>query len=240
MRIHLILALVCLTASPWAAAALQFEQTTIEKDAKPTDEHLEYRFKFKVTGPREVTIKEIRALCDCLTLRADKSTYRAGESGVIHVKLQLGALEGEVAKSFNVITDDPAGGRLLMRCVARIPSLVEVSEIVTRWHIGEPPRAKTVTVQITGEEPLFISSVKATGTNVTPSFKEILPGKRYEITLSPKHTAKREAGMVKIETSSAIKKYAQRFLYFQIIPDRTKPRTLQSPHSCVVPSAIRR
>ncbi len=202
-------------------AALEFEKTTVERNAKPEDTELLYQFKFKVTGDAPVTIKEFRALCDCLKIDSDRQTYKEGETGVVTVKLQIGTFEGTLVKSFNVITDDAKDQRTLLRCVANLPKVFEISALVTSWNVGESPSSKTVNLKILVGASMGLTAVKATGNNVVATLKEIEPDRSYQISLTPNSTAKSEIGLVNIETTSPIKKYARCLIYFNILPDRT-------------------
>lgn len=213
--------LAVLGFSSFIHAALEFEKTTVERNAKPEDTELLYQFKFKVTGDAPVIIKEFRALCDCLQIDADRKIYQTGETGIVTVKLQIGTFEGTLVKSFNVITDNAKDQRTLLRCVANLPKVFEISALVTSWNVEASPDSKTVSLKILAGDPMGLKAAKVTGNNVAAILKEIEPGRSYEIKLTPNSTAKKEIGLVSIETTSSIKKYARCLIYFNILPDRT-------------------
>ena len=77
-----------------AQAKLEFEKTTAELKAKPSDEKLPVTFKFKNTGKEPVEISEIKSGCSCLKAETDKTTYAPGESGQVDVVFKIGSFTG--------------------------------------------------------------------------------------------------------------------------------------------------
>ena len=206
-----------------AEAGITFSESTLTKAVAPADTVAVYEFQFKNTGQRAARIKEVRALCDCLKITWDRRTYQPGENGVLTAALQLGSYEGTIAKAFNVISDDPADERCLLRCVAEIPQIFNFSSLTARWTVGESLAPRIVTVKITGETPVRIIAAKTTSRNVIVTMEEVEPGRSYRIVITPAATDMKEFGMVILDTNSKIPKYSQRFLYFNILAGPQKP-----------------
>lgn len=203
-----------------AHAGLVFQSAAVEKDAAAQDAQLVYQFPFEVSGQRAITIKEIKALCDCLSITTDRKQYRPGDRGVVTATLQLGSLEGTIAKNFNLVTDDPKQGRLLLRCVANIPPVYAMNAQSVRWRAGTMPEPATVSLRVLAKEPIRVLKVTSTRENVSASFREVKAGREYEIILKPDSTERVETGLVSIETDCPIKKYSRKLLYFHILPGR--------------------
>jgi hypothetical protein len=61
-----------------------------------------------------------------------------------------------------------------------------------------------------------ITRISSTREQVEFSFKEITPGKEYEVTVKPKSTAEVMLGALKIETDSKIPKYQRQLSFFSV------------------------
>ena len=107
-----------------------------------------------------------------------------------------------------------------------IPSLVQITPKITKWDVGSPPETKTVEVVVDHDEPIKILGVRCSRSNVSVETKEVEPGKRYELALTPESTDKIQLGMLTIETDSSIKKHRKKLAFFSIqrpLPETAAP-----------------
>jgi len=92
--------------------------------------------------------------------------------------------------------------------------------------VGDPAEAKVTRVTMMGTEPMKILNITSTREQVDYSFKEIIPGKEYEVTVKPHNTTEVILGALKIETDSKIAKFQRQLAFFSIY---RKPATEAKP-----------
>ena len=63
---------------------------------------------------------------------------------------------------------------------------------------------------------MVIKGITATRENVEFSWKEITPGREYEVTVKPKTTGEVMLGALRIETDSNIPKYQRQLAFFSV------------------------
>ena len=97
-----------------------------------------------------------------------------------------------------------------------IPSLIQITPKITKWDVGSPPETKTVDLVVDHDEPIRILGVRCSRSNVSVETKEVEPGKRYELALTPNSTDKIQLGMLTIETDCSIKKHRKKLAFFSI------------------------
>lgn len=209
------LLLATLVAAP-AFAELELEVPVIELQAKPEDEVVNTTFVFHNKGAKAVKVLSIDSACSCLSAALDKAVYEPGEKGIGKAEFKVSSFVGRHEKALQVQTDDPAQPVWQIDFVLEVPAVVDIEPKTLQWWLGDPAEPKTCIVKMTGDEPLKILKLSATRENVEYSFKEIKPGREYEVTIKPKTTADVMLGALKIETDSKIPKYQRQLAFFSV------------------------
>lgn len=210
-----------------ARAGLEFEQTVISHTAKHSDTEVTGEFKFKVTGGKTITIKDVATYCSCLKAAAkgDKMEYKDGETGVIEAKFVLGTFEGEVTKQVDILTDNPAQPEIQVAIKVTIPPIFKMEPESLKWEVGEEAKAKTIKVTVLDEKEIAVTALETSRENMTADFKEVKKGREYLITLTPKTTADPMLGVLRVETNAPYARFQKRLLFFSV----TKPKAAAAP-----------
>lgn len=199
-----------------ASADLVLETSVIELKPKPEDEAVSTTFVFHNKGNKPVTVLGLESACSCLSSSLDKATYQPGEKGVGKAEFKVSSFVGRHEKSVHVKTDDPEQPEWVIPFVLDVPEVIKIEPKTLQWWIGDEPQAKTARVLITGEKPMNIKAISSTRENVEYSYKEVQPGREYEITVKPKNTTDVMLGALRIETDSDIPKYQRQMAFFSV------------------------
>ncbi|MES2595075.1 MAG: DUF1573 domain-containing protein [Verrucomicrobiota bacterium] len=199
-----------------ACADLVTDAAIIELKPKPEDETATTDFVFHNKGSKPVKVLKIDSACSCLNASLDKAVYQPGEKGVGKAEFKLSSFTGRHEKSVHVQTDDPQQTEWVITFMIEIPEIVKIEPKTLQWWIGDPLEAKTSKVTITGEDPMKILNITSTREQVEFSWKEITPGKEYEVTVKPRSTTEVMLGALKIETDSKIPKYQRQLSFFSV------------------------
>jgi hypothetical protein len=203
-----------ITAS--AYADLSTEVPVIELKPKPEDESITTDFVFKNNGSRTVKVVSIDSACSCLSASLDKAEYAPGEKGTGKAEFKISSFIGRHEKSVHVQTDDPSQPEWVINFVIEVPEVIRIEPKTLQWWVGDPVEAKTTRVTMLGSEPMTIKNITSTREAVEFSWKEITPGKEFEITVKPKNTTDIMLGALKIETDSKIPKYQRQLSFFSV------------------------
>ncbi len=211
------------TSAPTPAAAVEntgalvFESTTVRVPCAPTEDSAELFFRFTNKGDKPVRVVDVEVTCGCLEAGMDKAEYKPGESGQVKAIMKVGVVEGEMSKPIKLMTNDPAAPVITLEAVVDVPVLFQFEPTVTTWKLGEDPSPKIVRAKILWKDPIQILKATSTRENVTPTVREVTPGREYEIVLTPKSTEKPELGLISVETTSPFPKYTRRQIYFNVV-----------------------
>ena len=199
-----------------ASAGLQLNGKIVEVKPKPEDETINALFTFTNKGTRTVNVLGIESKCSCLSATVDSASYAAGAKGVGTAEFKVGSFVGRHEKSVIISTDDPDEPEFHVTFVIDVPEVVEIEPKTLQWWLNDPPVEKVATIRMLGTEPMKILNVTSTRDSVDFSWKEIVPGKEYQITAKPKSTADVTLGALKIETDSKIPKYQRQLAFFSV------------------------
>lgn len=213
--LHILLCSSALLLSS-VCAELATDAAIIELKPKPEDETVTTDFVFHNKGNKPVKVLKIDSACSCLSASLDKAVYQPGEKGVGKAEFKLSSFTGRHEKTVHVQTDDPQQSEWVITFMIEIPEIVKIEPKTLQWWIGDAAEAKTSKVTITGADPMKILNITSTREQVEFSWKEITPGKEYEITVKPRSTAEVMLGALKIETDSKIPKYQRQLSFFSV------------------------
>lgn len=209
---------LCLSALMLASASadLVTEVPVIELKPKPEDETFQVTFAFQNKGTKPVKVLSIESACSCLSASLDKAVYQPGEKGTGKADFKVSTFSGRHEKSVHVQTDDPMQSEWVITFAIEVPEIIKIEPKTLQWWLGDPAETKTTRVTMTGTEPMKITKITSTREQVDFSFKEITPGKEYEVTVTPKSTGEIMLGALKIETDSKIAKYQRQLAFFSV------------------------
>lgn len=200
-----------------ASAALRLDGDHVEVKPKPEDEVVTVTFSFKNDGDKPVRILHLESACSCLSATLDSPTYAPGQKGTGKAEFKVGSFTGRQEKTIQVTTDDPAQEEWIVPFILDIPEVIEIDPKMVQWWLNEPPLPKTVTVKMTGTDPMKLTNISSTRESMGFAFKEVKPGREYVVTLTPKSTADILIGALKLETDSKIPKYQRQLAFFGIV-----------------------
>ncbi|MEN3941229.1 DUF1573 domain-containing protein [Prosthecobacter sp. SYSU 5D2] len=207
--------LTCLM--PFASLAeLALEVPLIELKPRPEDESVTTTFVFHNKGTKPVKVLSIDSACSCLSADLDKAVYAPGEKGTGKAEFKVSSFVGRHEKSVHVQTDDPSQPEWVIPFILEVPEVIKIEPKTLQWWIGDEAQAKTAKVTMTGDAPMSIKDITSTRENVEFSWKEITPGREYEVTVKPKNTTDVMLGALRIETDSSIPKYQRQMAFFSV------------------------
>ncbi len=210
----LLVSLFCLPMA--AVAELALEVPAIELKPKPEDEVVNTTFVFHNKGSKPVKILGLESACSCLSSELDKAEYQPGEKGVGKAEFKVSTFVGRHEKTVHVQTNDPDQPEWVIPFVLEVPAVVDIEPKTMQWWVGDEAKPQTCTVKMMTESPMKIVNITSTRQNVEFSWKEVVPGKEYEVTLKPTSTAEVMLGALKIETDSKIAKYQRQLAFFSV------------------------
>ena len=199
-------------------AGLEFDQPEQSKVVQVQDTEIATRFSFKVTGDKPVKILDIQTTCSCVRAQTEdgRMIFQPGETGVIDTAFEVGAFEGELTKEVKVTTNDSKHPETNLLLRLSIPGLFQITPAQVIWQLGEAPTPKLVTIKVLGKDPVALTGAISSRETMTTSIRSILPGKEYEVSLTPAATDSKMLGLVRLETDSKFPRYQKRLVFFNI------------------------
>lgn len=216
MKLFFILPILFLFSGVLLQAELATEVPVIELKPKPEDESIQTTFIFQNKGSKPVKVLSIDSACSCLSAQLDKAVYEPGEKGTGTAEFKISSFIGRHEKTVHVQTDDPAQPEWVITFVIEVPEIIRIEPKTLQWWLGDAPEPKVTKITMLGTEPMKILNLTSTREQVDYSFKEIVPGKEYEITVKPHSTSEVMLGALKIESDSKIAKYQRQLAFFSI------------------------
>lgn len=207
--------MICLLSAA-AHAELKLDTKLIEIKTRPADETVNTLFTFTNKGSKTVRVTSIESRCSCLSATLDSASYAAGAKGVGTAEFKVGSFTGRHEKFVVVSTDDPAQAEWVITFVLDVPEVIQIEPRTLQWWIGDAADEKKAVIKIVGDEPIRVTQITSTKPNVKFSWREIRPGREYEIAAQPDSTAEVSLGALKIETDSKIPKYQRQLAFVSI------------------------
>ena len=168
---------------------LLFERTTVGVPANGTDK-LEAEFPFTVGPAGQVVISKLEPDCSCTVGTREKEVYQPGETGRIKLQFQVGDLSGPQTKQLLVQASDQTQPHVLT-LVTNLPRTLVITPKTVYWDHASPLTEKIISFEITDKQPSIVA-LRAASDNpaVSASVKELVPGRKFEIRLTPSDTTK--------------------------------------------------
>ena len=188
-----------------------FIKDRVSMAVKPGADKVTVPYFFENKTDRILTIKRYDSACSCLSakVKGSKLKYAPGEKGEIRVEFKIENMTGKQEKTVLLwTTEDPADKpSTVMTVELDIPVLVEISPQNLSWKVGEVSTSKTIKIKVNNPTPIKITKHSGTNPNFAYTFKEIIAGKEYEVSVTPKSTEKPGIGMINLHTDSPLSRY---------------------------------
>jgi hypothetical protein len=180
--------LLALAGAPQLPAALDWENTRLERTLQPLQTELEVTFAYRNPGPGRVAIRDLQTNCDCLAARASRTELAAGESGIVTARFTVGERVGRHERVITVATDDGAPPRKLVLQV-EVPEIATLRPAALEWARGDPADERAAAVEVAPGLDLRFASVESTNEAFTVRLDEVAPGRTYRLAVRPRSTA---------------------------------------------------
>lgn len=144
-------------------------------------ETVTYDYTLHNLGDSPLQIVEVQPNCGCTVARFDHQ-IEPGSSGRVEVLMDTSSLEGPVAKSVKVLTNDASNPILILSAKADIRRLVDARPDYIRFrHVhGEPAENRVVTVFAPEDSDFKVTAVRSPYPFLRASVREAAPKERLE------------------------------------------------------------
>lgn len=199
-------------------AELQFRQTTLRENISAQQKTLKTAFPFTNTGATPVTITRIKPHCECTkaAVEGGQTTIAPGASGRVLLDIDTKTFTGTVMKDVSVTTSDGNTQRLTV--AVSVPESITVSPKGLSWKQGGPATPKTVTISLAPNCPFRLKQASLVGQGFDYQTHQLVPNKRYTVTIAPKSTQHKLINRLLIETDSSDPRYARIPVFLSIHP----------------------
>jgi len=173
--------LVSVSAVSTAAPSASLEQAVKDAGVVRRGSTVKYEYALHNSGESPLEIVDVQPNCGCTVARYDHQ-IPPGETGRIEVLLDTSSLDGPVAKTIKILTNDAANPVLMLSAKADIRRLVDSRPDYLRFrHIyGEPPETRVVTVFAQGEPDFEVTGVHSPYSFLRAAVREALPNERLK------------------------------------------------------------
>ncbi len=146
-----------------------------------------YDFKIVNNGDAVLEIKDVKPSCGCTTAAEWTRQIKAGESGLIPIKVETAQFSGNVTKTITVTSNDPVQPQAVLEIKAAIWTPVQISNPVIIFPALTDPaqvltRSVTISNQVDGQ--LQISDLHSDKPDFKPELKEVVPGREFELSVT--------------------------------------------------------
>jgi len=163
------------------APRVTVEQPVRDAGVVRRGETVKYDYTLHNTGDSPLEIVEVQPNCGCTVARFDRQ-IDPGASGRVEILLDTSSLEGPIAKSVKVLTNDSTNPILILSAKADIRRLVDARPDYLRFrHVhGEPIERRVVTVFAPGKSDFKVTGVRSPYPFLRARVREATPEERLE------------------------------------------------------------
>lgn len=200
--------LVALLFATTVHAALTWERTLVQYQAKVGEEVVAFEFPFSNQTDRPITITSVKPGCSCTTVTLDKYTYAPGEKGVVHVVFDGQGLSLLQEKTIQVFSHDAPAQPTLLNLRVTIPFWLKITPQVLSWPIGSEPIEKTALVTLEPAGGLRIMAITANDPTIKAILQPDTDARTYRIAVTPDSTRTvRDTGIsINVESATLAKR----------------------------------
>jgi Protein of unknown function (DUF1573) len=200
-----------------AFGQLTWETTKQTFNSKPHDEFVTAKYKFTNTGKAPVEIEKIRTSCGCTTAALQKKEYAPGESGEIETRFTFSGRTGQQHKEIMVQTSDKPSDPTILELNVFIQEIVKVEPQVVLWRVGDKPEPKLIHIDVAKDATVKVLSVNSNNPGLKVKLREIEPGKKYEVEVTPDTAAHEQQATIQINTDYPSNSPETKYAYARIL-----------------------
>jgi Protein of unknown function (DUF1573) len=193
------------------AAGLEFKERLKEVQAAADVTTVTTDFEFTNPSDKSVSIAKYESGCSCMQVQVSggKLRYEPGESGVIRATFDMGNFSGTVDKVVAVWLGDDAADKPSVALTVRvhIPVLIAIEPKTVQWEVGGSNAPRTIHIRMAGDQPISIKRVQSSSENFSCEVKSLVPGKEYQLVVTPKVIDSPGLAVIRIETDCEIAKH---------------------------------
>jgi hypothetical protein len=215
-----LLFLLCLITGS-AFGQLTWETTKQTFNSKPHDEFVTAKYKFTNTGKTPIKIENIRTSCGCTTAELAKKEYGPGESGEIETRFTFSGRTGQQHKEITVQTSDNPKDPTILDLNVFIQEVVKVEPQAVIWRVGDQPTPKLIHIDVAKDATVKVLSVTSNSAGLKVKLREIEPGKKYEVEVTPDTAAHEQQATIQINTDYPPNSPETKYAYARILYSRS-------------------
>ncbi|HWQ07560.1 MAG TPA: DUF1573 domain-containing protein [Holophaga sp.] len=157
----LVIPIVCVAQTP----VITFEKTHYDFGKINGDRKVTHRFKVTNTGQAFLNITRLNPSCGCTSTVIGKWSLAPGESTEVEASFDPRGFRGEVHKSIQVISDDPANGSLTLTFEANVVQEIMPSSTTLFFYDLTRSASKKETIRLVSGngQPVKVKETKAPG-----------------------------------------------------------------------------
>lgn len=163
---------------------IQFALTTKDFGRIKNGETVRHDFVFTNTGTATLQITDVKPGCGCTSAGSWDKTVEPGNTGKIPLQFNSSGFSGPISKSTTVTCNDPAQTNVVLHLTGNVWKPIDVSPTMAVFQIPadvQTNQTKILRVVNNLEEPVTFSNLKVGTTNFAAEFKELKPGKEFEL-----------------------------------------------------------
>lgn len=209
------------------AQSLKFENDLLESSIELETTEVTREFTFTNTSSKPIKIRSADAGCTCVAVEFlnSKSTYAAGESGVMRVTFQVQNFQGTVDKKVLIWLDGDPDEKPSSHATLRIhiPTAISLEPRTLNWNIGSATETKTMRVTFHPDKTASVTKATSSNQNFTTEIVAVEKGKIYDIRVTPKATTTPTLCILGIETDFDIEKFRKQQGFARIVNPTPAP-----------------
>ncbi|MEG0837198.1 MAG: DUF1573 domain-containing protein [Akkermansia sp.] len=211
----LTFALSTLCAS--ASGELDFANTIKTVKVPADKDAISVDFPFKNKSNREISLGSITPTCECTkaSYEGNKTKLAPGEACRLVATMKTGNFAGTVDKTIHVKSE---GSTYTLTIRASIPEIIRMTPQQLTWQQGEAPTPKTITITIEPSCPMKLKEVSLSGRGFDFQPVTITAGKKYQVIVTPRSTAKPIFESIWIVTDSNLARYSKALGFLSVNP----------------------
>ena len=166
---------------PFISAELNWDNKVIEVRPKELVEKIVATFNFTNIGKVPITISNVQSSCGCTVAELKKHRYEPGEKGEIGVVFTVGTRTGFQQKQILLSTDSTNQSLTQLSLKVYLPDILKFEPNAIEWRVGESNVTQVIQAEVMVDVPVKIIAVESTSHEIKASWKEMRPGKSYQI-----------------------------------------------------------
>lgn len=191
-----------------AFAQLKFDKLEHKIELDPKKESVSIRFPFITEANTEIS--NYFSHCGCLKAVTKKKAWTRGEQGEIELMLDTRQIMGTTRKSVEITCNDFPKQTLTVEAI--MPPAITKHPKSHIWEKGSELEAKEYKILIHKDYEFTINELIASNKNfkvelIPDTLPDAQKGKKFTIKVTPPASQTREICMIKVKTTSDIKRY---------------------------------